>query len=163
DVRAHPGGADRDVRADRCGGAQRRPAPVRDVDARRQPAPHAPRSLSARSPAARYAPGARLLPGRNAAGAVRASRRGLPGDRGAGTNLASQADLDMSTRATLRPAPEHERVDLHIHLPTRTIVKVLLTLIVVWAGLRLWPQFVSLLISLLLAVALHPVVTALER
>ena len=43
------------------------------------------------------------------------------------------------------------------------MVKVLLTLIVVWAGLRLWPQFVLLLISLLLAVALHPVVTALER
>ena len=49
------------------------------------------------------------------------------------------------------------------HLPTRTVVKVLLTLIVVWAGLRLWPQFVLLLISLLLAVALHPVVTSLER
>jgi predicted PurR-regulated permease PerM len=43
------------------------------------------------------------------------------------------------------------------------VVKVLLTLIVVWAGLRLWPQFVLLLISLLLAVALHPVVTWLER
>jgi predicted PurR-regulated permease PerM len=69
----------------------------------------------------------------------------------------------MSADADLRPAPERERVDLHIHLPTRTVVKVLLTLIVVWAGLRLWPQFVLLLISLLLAVALHPVVTALER
>src|SRR6476661_8002898 len=69
----------------------------------------------------------------------------------------------MAADAKLRPAPARERVDLHIHLPTRTVVKVLLTLIVVWAGLRLWPQFVLLLISLLLAVALHPVVTALER
>ena len=60
---------------------------------------------------------------------------------------------------------ERERVDLsiHVHLPTRTVVKILLTLLLVWAGLRLWPQFVLLLISLLIAVALHPVVTALER
>jgi len=54
-------------------------------------------------------------------------------------------------------------VNVRLHLPTATVVKVLLTLIVVWAGLRLWPQFVLLLISLLLAVALHPVVTWLER
>jgi predicted PurR-regulated permease PerM len=63
----------------------------------------------------------------------------------------------------IAPAREREPVDLHIHLPTRTVVKVLLTLIIAWAGLRLWPQFVLLLISLLIAVALHPVVTALER
>jgi predicted PurR-regulated permease PerM len=69
----------------------------------------------------------------------------------------------VSARAELRAAPERERVDLHIHLPTRTVVKVLLTLIIAWAGLRLWPQFGLLMISLLLAVALHPVVTALER
>ena len=71
----------------------------------------------------------------------------------------------MAARADQRPAGDGERVDLsvHLHLPTATVVKVLLTLIVVWAGLRLWPQFVLLLISLLLAVALHPVVTALER
>ena len=43
------------------------------------------------------------------------------------------------------------------------MVKVLLTLIAAWAGLRLWPEFVLLLISLLVAVALHPVVTRLER
>jgi predicted PurR-regulated permease PerM len=43
------------------------------------------------------------------------------------------------------------------------VVKVLLTLIAVWAGLRLWPQFLLLLISLLIAVALHPAVTRLER
>ena len=60
-------------------------------------------------------------------------------------------------------AADAERVDLHIHLPTRTVVKVLLTLLVVWAGLRLWPEFVFLLISVLLAVALHPVIVALER
>jgi predicted PurR-regulated permease PerM len=69
----------------------------------------------------------------------------------------------VPARADIRATPERERVDLHIHLPTRTVVKVLLTLVIVWAGLRLWPQFVLLLISLLVAVALHPVVTALER
>jgi len=55
------------------------------------------------------------------------------------------------------------RVDIHVHLPTRTVVKILLTLLAVWAGLRLWPEFVLLLISLLLAVALHPAIAALER
>jgi predicted PurR-regulated permease PerM len=69
----------------------------------------------------------------------------------------------VAAPAALRATPERERVDLHIHLPTRTVVKVLLTLIVAWAGLRLWPQFVLLLISVLIAVALHPLVTALER
>ena len=68
----------------------------------------------------------------------------------------------MATRPDIR-MPERERIDLHIHLPTRTVVKVLLTLIAAWAGLRLWPEFVLLLISLLVAVALHPVVTRLER
>jgi len=69
----------------------------------------------------------------------------------------------VAARSDLRSAPEPERVDLHIHLPTRTVVKVLLTLVAVWAGLRLWPEFVLLLISLLIAVALHPAVTRLER
>lgn len=56
-----------------------------------------------------------------------------------------------------------QRVDIHLHLPTRTVVKVVLAMLVVWAGLRLWPEFVLLLISLLLAVALHPAITALEK
>ena len=69
----------------------------------------------------------------------------------------------MATRLDSARAAGRERVDLHIHLPTRTVVKVLLTLVAVWAGLRLWPQFVLLLVSLLVAVALHPIVTRLER
>jgi predicted PurR-regulated permease PerM len=60
-------------------------------------------------------------------------------------------------------SPPARRLDLHLHLPTRTVVKVLMTLVLAWAGLRLWPEFVLLLISLLLAVALHPAITALER
>jgi predicted PurR-regulated permease PerM len=69
----------------------------------------------------------------------------------------------VAARLDSARAPERERVDLHIHLPTRTVVKVLLTLVAAWAGLRLWPQFVLLLVSLLVAVALHPIVTRLER
>ena len=64
--------------------------------------------------------------------------------------------------ATLQ-SPDARHLDLHLHIPTRTVVKVLATLVLVWAGLRLWPEFVLLLISLLLAVALHPAITALER
>ncbi len=58
---------------------------------------------------------------------------------------------------------ERQRVDIHLHLPTRTVVKVLATELIVWAGLQLWPEFVFVVIALLLAVALHPVVVALER
>ena len=56
-----------------------------------------------------------------------------------------------------------DRIDLHLHLPNATLVKVVLTLLVVWAGVRLWPEFVFLLISLLLAVALYPVISVGER
>jgi len=66
-------------------------------------------------------------------------------------------------RLRLEPARDGDRVDVHLHVPTATLVKIAVTALVVWAGLRLWPEFVFLFISLLLAVALHPVITALER
>ena len=71
----------------------------------------------------------------------------------------------MTAPERLRPDPvsDRERVDIHLHLPTATLIKIVLALLVVWAGLRLWPEFVFLFISLLLAVALHPVITTLER
>jgi predicted PurR-regulated permease PerM len=56
-----------------------------------------------------------------------------------------------------------ERLNVYFHLPAQTIVKVLLTVLVVWAGVRLWPEFVLLLISVVLAVALHPLVGRVER
>jgi predicted PurR-regulated permease PerM len=58
---------------------------------------------------------------------------------------------------------DRQRVDIHLHLPTRTVVKVLATALLVWAGLLLWPEFIFVVIALLLAVALHPVVVAFER
>jgi predicted PurR-regulated permease PerM len=55
------------------------------------------------------------------------------------------------------------RVDVHLHLPTRTVVKVFVAALLAWAVFRLWPEFVFIFISILLAVALHPAITALER
>jgi predicted PurR-regulated permease PerM len=51
------------------------------------------------------------------------------------------------------------RVDIHVHLPTATLLKVLAAALIAWSVLRLWPEVVFLTISLLLAVALEPLVT----
>ncbi|MEA2698074.1 MAG: hypothetical protein QOI66_2345, partial [Myxococcales bacterium] len=69
----------------------------------------------------------------------------------------------MSPRPMNPAKPQPQRFDFELHLPTKTILKILLTFLLVKAGLRLWPEFIFLLISLLLAVALHPVVAALEK
>ena len=54
------------------------------------------------------------------------------------------------------PLPPSEAVQMQLHLPTRTIVKVLVSTLLVWAALRSWPELVFFTISLLLAVALDP-------
>ncbi|MEO7670289.1 MAG: AI-2E family transporter, partial [Polyangia bacterium] len=54
-----------------------------------------------------------------------------------------------------------QQMDLRI--PTLTIVKIALSLLVAWALLRLWPEFVLLLIGVVLAIALNPVVDWLDR
>ena len=56
-----------------------------------------------------------------------------------------------------------ENVHVHFHVPTRTIIKLVITAAVLWAGIRLWPEFVLFLVAVLLAVALHPLVSKLER
>jgi hypothetical protein len=56
-----------------------------------------------------------------------------------------------------------ERVDVHLHLPTSTIFKILLTALAVAATLRLWPELIFLSLSVLFAVALEPVVAWLVR
>jgi predicted PurR-regulated permease PerM len=58
---------------------------------------------------------------------------------------------------------QSRRLDIHFHLPTQTIVKAVLALLIIGAGIRLWPEFVLLLISLVLAIALSPTVGWLER
>jgi predicted PurR-regulated permease PerM len=56
-----------------------------------------------------------------------------------------------------------DRRDVYLHLPTATIVKTLLAALLVWMVLRLWPEVVFLTISLLLAVALEPLIAWLGR
>src|SRR5690349_2626328 len=53
------------------------------------------------------------------------------------------------------------RVELHI--ATGTIIKLLITACLTWALVRLWPEIVFLLISLLLAVAFEPLVEWLNK
>jgi predicted PurR-regulated permease PerM len=52
---------------------------------------------------------------------------------------------------------------LELHLPTVTILKLLLAALAVWTALTLWPETVFFSISLLFAVALEPVVAYAVR
>jgi predicted PurR-regulated permease PerM len=55
---------------------------------------------------------------------------------------------------------EPSRVELHI--PTSTILKVLLTVFLSWVVMTLWPELIFIAISVLLAVALEPLVVWLN-
>lgn len=55
---------------------------------------------------------------------------------------------------------ERSRVELHI--PTSTILKILLTVFLSWVIVRLWPELIFLALSVLLAVALEPLVAWLS-
>jgi predicted PurR-regulated permease PerM len=55
------------------------------------------------------------------------------------------------------------RANLSLYLPTTTILKIALALLAGWSVVRLWPEFVLLIVAVVLAVALHPAVTWLER
>ncbi|HXM75605.1 MAG TPA: hypothetical protein VN971_02415, partial [Thermoanaerobaculia bacterium] len=56
-----------------------------------------------------------------------------------------------------------ERSVVEIRVPAATIVKVLVTAVLVWAALKLLPDFLFFLLALLLAMTLSPVVAWLER
>src|SRR3954467_6013140 len=58
-------------------------------------------------------------------------------------------------------SPEPQRTEIHI--PTVTILKLLTAAVIVWAGLKLWPEIVLLFVALILAVALEPVVNWLDE
>jgi len=61
-------------------------------------------------------------------------------------------------------APGGARVDaVDLRIPTRTLVKIALALLIGWAGLILWPEFILLTFALVLAIALQPTVGWLER
>ncbi|MEO8433165.1 MAG: AI-2E family transporter [Acidobacteriota bacterium] len=59
--------------------------------------------------------------------------------------------------------PPEGRSAIELHVPVPTIVKVLLTALLVWAALKLVPDFLFFLLALLLAVTLTPLVAGLER
>lgn len=58
---------------------------------------------------------------------------------------------------------EPRRLNVHFHVPTRTFVKLAFCVLATWALMRLWPEFVLLMIAMVLAIALHPTVGWLER
>jgi predicted PurR-regulated permease PerM len=57
--------------------------------------------------------------------------------------------------------PEVQRTEIRV--PTSTILKLLVTAFIVWAGLRLWPELVLLFLSVILAIAIEPIVEWLDR
>ena len=63
---------------------------------------------------------------------------------------------------SMAKGPEPERSSIELHVPVPTIVKVLLTALIVWAALKLVPDFLFFLLALLLAVTLSPIVARLE-
>ena len=66
----------------------------------------------------------------------------------------------MASHFGARPEPPAEPVQhIHIHVPSGTIVKLLLAAFSVWAAVRLWPEFVLMLVALLIAIALQPLVS----
>jgi predicted PurR-regulated permease PerM len=52
---------------------------------------------------------------------------------------------------------------VEIHVPFATIVKVLVTALIVWAALKLLPEFLFFLLALLLAISVAPLVAKLEK
>lgn len=55
------------------------------------------------------------------------------------------------------------RIEVHLRIPTQTLVKVLITVFLAWIAIKLWPEVVFLAISLLLAVALDPIIEWMVR
>ncbi len=59
--------------------------------------------------------------------------------------------------------PESEKQTVRIELPTRTIIKVILTLVVIWLVLKVASIFLLLLLAIIVCLALLPVVRRLEH
>jgi predicted PurR-regulated permease PerM len=59
----------------------------------------------------------------------------------------------------MRTVPRH----FDLYVPTKTIIKLLLWILVTWLLVKLWPELIYLSLSLLLAVALNPLVKRLGR
>jgi predicted PurR-regulated permease PerM len=77
-------------------------------------------------------------------------------------------DPMITNRNTVTPdgnqtTPKPERLDVHFNLPTNTIVKILLAALITWAAIRLSSEFILLVVSIVIAVALHPLVLRMEK
>jgi predicted PurR-regulated permease PerM len=57
--------------------------------------------------------------------------------------------------------PKTERMEVRV--ATSTILKLLLTAVLVWAGITLWPELVLLFVAMILAIALEPAVNWLSN
>lgn len=73
-------------------------------------------------------------------------------------SLGGNESMTTDHRPRLRPPRR-----LEIHIPTRTIVKLLVVALVAWMVARLWAEFMLLAFALLFSVALAPVVRRMER
>lgn len=71
--------------------------------------------------------------------------------------------MPSGTESERTPAPGATTVTTRLELPTRTIVKVVLTLAVIWLLARLWPLLLLLVIAMLLAAAFDPFVGRMQR
>lgn len=61
------------------------------------------------------------------------------------------------------PGEPTDRSVVELHVPATTIVKILVTVVLVWAALKLLPDFLFFLLALLFAMTLSPLVARLER
>jgi predicted PurR-regulated permease PerM len=61
------------------------------------------------------------------------------------------------------PTPNGNAQRVELDVPVRTLLKLLVTAVAVWALLKLWPEVLFLFIALILAVALDPLVQWLGR
>jgi predicted PurR-regulated permease PerM len=69
----------------------------------------------------------------------------------------------MRSKSAPLPREEGFPQQLDLHIPLATILKVLLTAVIVWAVIQLLPELFLLLLSLLLAMALSPAAAWAER
>ena len=67
------------------------------------------------------------------------------------------------TSSAEEPVPGTDARRVELHIPLATIVKVLVTAVLVWAALQLVPEFLLFLLTLLIAITLAPAVSWMER
>jgi predicted PurR-regulated permease PerM len=69
----------------------------------------------------------------------------------------------LGTAREMLPEALMQSGRLEIHVPTVTIIRLLLAALLVSCALRVWPETVFVFVSLIFATALHPTVSWLER